>query len=129
MALLHLCRQANLNFGVAHCNFQLRDESDEEEAFLEAYCQENGISFFVKKFPTAALQENSGKSIQMLARELRYEWFEALRKQEAFDYIALAHHQNDVAETVLHNLSRGTGIAGTPRCQWPPLPCVRRAGS
>jgi tRNA(Ile)-lysidine synthase len=70
------------------------------------------VPFFVTTFQTADFAENEKISTQMAARVLRYEWFEKIRVQHNFDYIATAHHQNDVLETVLLNLTKGTGIAG-----------------
>ena len=52
-------------------------------------------------------------SIQVAARNLRYEWFEKMRKLYDFTFIATAHHQNDVLETMIYNLTKGTGIADT----------------
>ncbi|MEQ9229254.1 MAG: tRNA lysidine(34) synthetase TilS [Cyclobacteriaceae bacterium] len=109
MALLHVLKSLDYDVAVAHVNFQLRgDDSDLDEEHVKKTCENLGIAFFSKK---AAL-EKAGGSIQMAAREVRYEFFDGLIEAHAFDKIVTAHHLNDSLETVLLNLSRGTGIAG-----------------
>jgi tRNA(Ile)-lysidine synthase len=101
------------NFGIAHCNFQLRGkESDEDELFTANLAAELEVEFHVIKFNTQAFANQNHISIQMAARDLRYQWLEKIREEKKYQYIALAHHQNDVIETILLNLTRGTGIAG-----------------
>lgn len=113
MVLVALCRQLDWTVGVAHCNFGLRGaESDEDEIFVREYCRENRIPFFVNRFNTAVFAEEKGLSIQMTARQLRYDWFETLRVREGYDYVLTAHQADDVLETFLINLTRGTGWDG-----------------
>jgi tRNA(Ile)-lysidine synthase len=113
MAMLHLFRSNSLNFGVAHCNFNLRGaESDADTQLVKSVCEKHNIPCFVTHFNTSAYAEQNGISIQMAARDLRYNWFETLRVEKSYDYIATAHHKNDVAETMLINLAKGTGLAG-----------------
>jgi tRNA(Ile)-lysidine synthase len=98
---------------LAHCNFQLRgNDSDEDEAFVKQLAQHYNIPCFVTRFDTYTLAKAQKGSTQMLARNLRYTWFAELMRNEGYQYIATAHHQNDMVETVLLNLVRGTGIAG-----------------
>jgi tRNA(Ile)-lysidine synthase len=98
---------------MAHCNFHLRDqESDGDEHFIKALAEKYGTAVFVKNFDTSEYAENNKISVQMAARELRYDWFEELRQEQGYDWIATAHNKNDVIETFLLNLSRGTGIQG-----------------
>ena len=105
--------KAGFNFGIAHCNFQLRGiESELDEAFVKQLAEKYKVPFFSKKFHTSNYAEQEKISIQMAARYLRYEWFEEIRKKNKFKYIATAHHQNDSIETFFINLLRGTGIAG-----------------
>jgi len=110
-ALVHLFAETKLKFDIAHCNFHLRDQaSNEDMAFVMKLSQEYHCSFFVKEFFPDDFKKNKGKSIEMTARELRYKWFEEL--SENYDFIVTAHHANDNAETLLLNLSKGTGLKG-----------------
>lgn len=101
------------SFGVAHCNFGLRNkEADKDEEFVRQLCQKNQIPFYTKLFDTKTYAEKHKVSIQMAARDLRYAWFEEILRTKHYHLIATAHHKNDVLETVLLNLTHGTGIAG-----------------
>lgn len=112
MALCYVLQNLHVDFVIAHCNFHLRGaESDEDARFVAQWAKDNHIPCFVKDFDMPALLANGG-NLQDLCRVLRYEWFETLRKELNFDVVATAHHKNDVAETVLMNLMKGTGIAG-----------------
>ena len=111
--MAHYFKQAGFDFGIAHCNFKLREqEADEEEIFTSNLADELEVPFFVTFFDTAEYAAEKGISIQMAARDLRYQWLEEIRADFGYSYIALAHHQNDAAETILLNLTRGTGVAG-----------------
>ena len=113
MVMLQLFHQAGLSIAVAHCNFQLRgEESDEDENFVAAKCKKWGIPFHSIRFDTNNYAIQHGQSIQMAARELRYNWFHQVKEKENADWIATAHHLSDSVETVLLNLSRGTGLDG-----------------
>jgi tRNA(Ile)-lysidine synthetase, N-terminal domain/tRNA(Ile)-lysidine synthetase, C-terminal domain len=111
--MVHLLKAAGYPFAIAHCNFQLRgNEARADQAFCEALANQNNIPFHTINFHTQQYAADHKISIQMAARELRYNWFEELRQQNKYTAIALAHHQNDAIETILLNLVRGTGIAG-----------------
>lgn len=116
VVLAHLFTQIQpycQQIALAHCNFQLRgNDSDNDERFVTQLAQQWNIPCFVTRFDTYTLAKVEKGSIQMIARDLRYRWFEEIRQREGYDYIATAHHQNDLVETVLLNLVRGTGIAG-----------------
>ena len=113
IVLFHLCLKLKLNFFVAHCNFKLREkESDLDEKFVRDLAIKHNIKFYTKSFNTKKLSSNYNKSIQMLARELRYSWFEELSKELNVKHILTAHHLDDSLETFLINLSRGSGIDG-----------------
>ena len=111
--MVHLLKAAGFSFGIAHCNFQLRgDESLRDQEFCNHQAEKCRVPFHTVNFDTAKYAADEKVSTQMAARELRYQWFEAVRQQSGYDLIALAHHQNDAIETILLNLTRGTGIAG-----------------
>jgi tRNA(Ile)-lysidine synthase len=113
VVLCHILREYGARFSIAHCNFGLRgQESDQDEAFVEELAEDIEVNIHIKKFDTTNLLKNSGMSTQMMARELRYNWFSELAEQKGYRYTITAHHQNDLIETVLLNLVRGTGIAG-----------------
>jgi len=113
MVLAYLFHKAGFSFDMAHCNFSLRGkEADMDEALVRTTAEQYKVSFYCKKFNTKKFAKENKMSIQMAARELRYNWFNELHQNNLCDYIALAHHQNDIAETFLINLMRGTGISG-----------------
>lgn len=100
-------------FSIAHCNFSLRgDESDGDEALVRNWTERNGVQLFVKRFDTIAYAHEKGVSIEMAARDLRYDWFEQLCREHGFVALSVAHNANDNAETLLLNLLRGTGLKG-----------------
>jgi tRNA(Ile)-lysidine synthase len=111
--MAHLCKAAGYRFGLAHANFGLRAaESDEDERFCEELAKQLDVPFYSTRFQTEAYAQAEQLSIQMAARELRYQWLEHLRQSEGYHYVAVAHHQNDSVETILLNLVRGTGVSG-----------------
>ena len=113
MLMLHLFVQTGFPIAVAHCNFKLRgSESDGDEQFVADYCDLHNLTFHSKTFETSEYASIEGISIEMAARELRYRWFEQLLQRHGYDFLATAHHQDDVIETFLINLSRGSGIRG-----------------
>ena len=113
MVLANLFLINNLKFSIAHCNFQLRGkESDEDELFINKWCSEKDIKLYNKKFTTEDYCKNNKLTIQMGARELRYEWFRELIDKEKHDFIVTAHHIDDQLETFIINSIRGTGIDG-----------------
>ena len=113
VVLTHLCYKLNLNIALAHCNFNLRgDESDADEAFVLDLAEDLDLEVFIESFDTEAYAQTHRRSIQMAARELRYNWFKELAEQLGFDYILTAHHADDNLETFLINFTRGTGLEG-----------------
>lgn len=110
--LLKLLEQ-NVKVAAAHVNFHLRgEESNRDETFVTALCNRLGVRLFIRHFQTKDEAEKRGESIEMTARALRYEWFAALCHDHGFERVAVAHHKDDNAETILLNLIRGTGIDG-----------------
>jgi tRNA(Ile)-lysidine synthase len=113
VVLAHLFYRAGFSAGIAHCNFGLRgEESDGDERFVAQLAQQYGFFLHVQRFETKKEALGQGVSTQMVARTLRYAWFEEVRQNLQYDFVATAHHLNDALETVLLNLTRGTGIAG-----------------
>ena len=134
VALLLLLKNAGFNVHAAHCNFHLRgDESDRDEAFCVELCQRLGVELHRAHFDTREYAELHKVSIEMAARELRYKWFEQLRRDIGAAGICVAHHRDYSVETVLLNLVRGTGLRGLTGIQprngsiLRPLLCVSRA--
>jgi len=113
MLMAHLFLKTGHDCHIAHCNFGLRGaESDRDEALVRDFAGENNVPFSAKRFETDRFARANGISIQMAARELRYGWFEELRQAVGAEHIAVAQHQDDHLETVLLNLTRGTGLQG-----------------
>ena len=117
VALLDVLQRGGYECVVAHCNFHLRgEESDRDERFVREVIGERlkakGEKLWVKDFDTVGYAQEKAISIEMAARELRYRWFAEVAAETGCKAIAVAHHQNDQAETVLLNLKRGTGIRG-----------------
>ncbi len=113
MVLLHLFEKSGFDYGIAHCNFQLRgNESDQDMEFVKTQVLIHGVLAYFETFETKEYANIHGISIEMAARELRYNFFEKVRIENGFDFIATAHHQDDLIETFFLNLSRKTGIKG-----------------
>jgi tRNA(Ile)-lysidine synthase len=113
VALLDILCCLGYSCVIAHCNFHLRgDESDRDERFVTSLALRYKLSFRKIDFQTKEYAALKSVSIEMAARELRYDWFRQLCVRENADYIAVAHHADDVVETFLMNLSRGTGLRG-----------------
>ena len=113
VVLLHLLFKMEVECVVAHCNFRLRgQDSDGDEVFVGQLAEKYGFPFCTTAFDTTAYAKEKGISIEMAARDLRYEWFESIRQASMCQYILTAHHAVDVIETILINLARGTGIHG-----------------
>jgi tRNA(Ile)-lysidine synthase len=113
MVMCDLFFRAGFPFAIAHCNFNLRGkESDGDEQLVKSLTKKYKVEVFTKSFATKEYAEQKNISIQLAARELRYAWFEELRKEKQLDLIATAHHLNDNIETIIYNLIKGTGIRG-----------------
>jgi tRNA(Ile)-lysidine synthase len=113
VVLAHLATWIGFDFAICHCNFQLRgEESDGDEAFVNSLAKDLGVPFFTTKFDTEAYANQHKLSIQVAARDLRYDWFYKLLKEHSYEYVLTAHNTNDNLETFLINLTRGTGLEG-----------------
>lgn len=123
VVLVDLCIKAKLKPVIAHMNFNLRGkESERDEQFVKALATRAGLPLYIKTVDTTAYASANHLSIQVAARQLRYEWFETLRLEiisathatgsARAAYVVTAHHMDDSVETMLMNLMRGTGIVG-----------------
>lgn len=115
VVLVDLFFKTNLNFAIAHCNFMLRNqESLRDEDFVKSLANNYKKDFFVQRFDTENYAQQQKISIQLAARDLRYNWFKQLQtnNNKLQHFLVTAHHSNDNIETVLLNFFRGTGISG-----------------
>lgn len=126
VALLDVLLRSGYECIVAHCNFHLRGaESDRDEAFVRELCAHigerlphpqawmaNGVPLRVRAFDTLSYARAQHVGVEVAARELRYTWFDELARESGCAAIAVAHHQNDQAETVIMNIRRGCGVNG-----------------
>ena len=113
IVLTHLMHKLKFDIGLAHCNFKLRGkESNKDEEFVKNLGEKLTIPVFAIHFETEKYAQENGLSIQMAARDLRYAWFKEIAFENNYDYILTAHQKEDVLETFLINLTRGTGLDG-----------------
>ena len=111
--LKHLERELGIGVEAAHCNFHLRGaESVRDEEFCKQLCERLSVPLHLIHFDTQAYADLHRVSIEMAARDLRYGYFENLRRDIKAQDICVAHHRDDSVETVLLNLVRGTGLRG-----------------
>lgn len=109
MVLAHLIRECKFEFALAHCNYKLRGkDSDMDQELVSSWAQKSKIKVHLKTFD---LREATG-SIQLKARQFRYDWFLSLLSTKNYDFILTAHHADDSMETFFINLLRGTGLEG-----------------
>lgn len=134
VCLLLLLKDLGYDIHAVHCNFHLRDsESDRDEAFCKEICERVNVQLHISHFDTKTYAQLHKMSIEMAARELRYDYFEQLRNAINAEGIVVAHHKNDNVETLFINLIRGTGISGLTAMKPQngriirPLLCVTRA--
>jgi tRNA(Ile)-lysidine synthase len=114
VVLCELCNQCGYSFLIAHCNFRLRgEESERDEKFVRSLGRKYGVEVLVQQFDTSQYAEINKVSVQVAARELRYQWFkELIKKEKKAGYLLTAHHADDNLETVMMNFFRGTGLHG-----------------
>ena len=113
VVLTHLFHQLSFDISLAHCNFNLRGiESDQDEIFVKELGEKLHLKIVTKGFETENFASENQLSIQVAARNLRYEWFQEIIAKNQFDFVLTAHHSDDNLETFLINLTRGTGLEG-----------------
>lgn len=111
VVMAHLFHQLNYKFVIAHCNFKLRaEDSDHDEAFVKELARQMNVPFFSQTFDTVTYATRNKLSIQMAARDLRYQWFKSLSQENDFDKILTAHHQDDAIETLLIKKRRKSSV-------------------
>lgn len=113
VALLSVLLRLGYPVVALHCNFHLRgEESDRDRRFAENLCRQLGVEILVTDVDTRARMAATGESLELAARNLRYDWFAQMAKRVPLRCVAIAHHSDDNAETFFLNALRGTGIAG-----------------
>ncbi|MBP8012014.1 MAG: tRNA lysidine(34) synthetase TilS [Parabacteroides sp.] len=113
VALLHILVSLGYKCIAAHCNFNLRgDESFRDEQFTTDFTKRLQVPLCKISFETNKYAQENRLSVEMAARELRYRWFEELLNTYDADAVAVAHHRDDSVETLLINLTRGSGLTG-----------------
>jgi tRNA(Ile)-lysidine synthase len=111
--LVHLLQTLDYPIAIAHVNYGLRgEESDQDEEFVRELGKTIKVPVYINRFDTEKIASKTDKSVQMVARQLRYEWFHQLLEEHDLEYIVTGHHADDNLETALFNLSKGTGISG-----------------
>lgn len=111
--LAHIFYKLKYDISLAHCNFMLRGkESNKDEIFVKELGEKLQVPTYTIRFDTEEFATRNGISTQMAARDLRYNWFKQLTDENNIDYILTAHQKDDVIETFLINLTRGTGLDG-----------------
>ena len=118
MVLCELCSRMGFRFAIAHAHFGLRaKDSDDDADFVRKAAEKYKVPFFIQHFDTLEQKQDSGKGIQQIARDLRYNWFQELMEGEnelglKMNHLLTAHHADDQVETILMQFLRGTGISG-----------------
>ncbi len=113
VALLRVLHQLGYACEVAHCNFHLRGAaSDRDAAFVSDLCRDLGVPFHLRDFATETFARLQAVSVEMAARDLRYQWFDQLLAERNLSAVAVAHHKEDNVETFFLHLARGCGLHG-----------------
>ena len=115
VVLAECCSLSGYDFGIAHANFQMREqESERDEEFVKTLAAKYEKPFLVIKMDTIEYSRKHKVSVQVAARELRYQWFDELLEKDPGNYrfLLTAHHVDDNIETMLMHFFRGTGISG-----------------
>ena len=97
---------------VAHINHQIREEANDDEKYVQEYCEKNQIKCYIKRIDVVQYANNNKMGLEESGRKLRYEFFDEVLKKENANKIGIAHNKNDKIETMIMNAIRGTGVAG-----------------
>lgn len=126
VVLADLLGRSGISVAIAHCNFNLRGlDSEQDAVFAETFARERNLPFHYQSFDTTAYQRSRQLNTQLAARELRYDWFRQLLKEQSFAKLITAHHANDNLETVLINALRGSGVMGFKGIHEETSECIR----
>ncbi|MDU5177892.1 MAG: tRNA lysidine(34) synthetase TilS [Veillonella sp.] len=118
MALLHLLqdiaahRHTKYKLGIAVVDHSIRPESKDEVLWLQNQVDALGLSFYTTTFDVPTLSKDLKLSEETVGRQVRYQWLNEIAQSEGYDYISVAHHKDDQAESILAHLIRGTGLNG-----------------
>jgi len=104
--------ELKLDLVACHFNHSLRENADRDEKFVKSQCEKYGLKFYSKKEDVLFYSNENKLSTEEGARFLRYKFFDEIKRAENIEYIATAHNKNDLAETVIMRILRGTGING-----------------
>ncbi len=111
--LKELQKKIPFRLAAVHVNHNLRgDEACRDQEFSRLLCRDAGIPFFPVSVPVGELAAREKISLEEAGRRARYRAFARICRREGYEKVALAHHRDDLAETMLYHLARGTGIAG-----------------
>jgi len=113
VCLLLILKELGYDILAAHCNFHLRgEESMRDEAFVRNLCEQTGVKLSTTDFDTIDYAKEKGISIELAARDLRYNYFKTIMNEEKCTALAVGHHKDDNAETFILNCIRKTGVRG-----------------
>ena len=116
MCLLNILKNLRPKFStelfVAHINHMIREEADSETEYVKNYCEKNNIKCFIKRANVLEMAKEQKKGTEEMGRIVRYDFFEYVANEVSADKIAIAHTENDNAETILMNLMRGASLEG-----------------
>ena len=110
--LKNLRQKFNIELFVAHINHMIREEADSETEYVKNYCEKNNIKCFIKRANVLEMAKEQKKGTEEMGRIVRYDFFEYVANEVSADKIAIAHTENDNAETILMNLMRGASLEG-----------------
>lgn len=104
--------ELNFEIYVAHINHMIREEAEDDEKYVQRYCEKNNIQFFSQRIDVKQVANNMKTGTEEAGRKIRYDFFEEVMQNVGANKIAIAHNKNDKVETIIMNLFRGSGISG-----------------
>lgn len=123
VSLLHMladyCKKSGAPLGVAHVNHMIRGEDAlRDRDFCKRLAENYGVPFFLLEADIPSLSKEHGRGLEEEARIVRYEFFASVMRENSIPILATAHNATDNAETVIFNITRGSGLKGL--CGIPP---------